>query len=400
MRGATSSSRLIIVFDDYHVIEDPSVNEALSFLIEYLPPQLHLVLLTRDDPLLPLARLRAKGEMNEFRAIHLRFSNAEIDEFLNQIMGLELSKRDIAALEKRTEGWAAGLQLAAISMQGRTDISEFIQSFTGSHHFVIDYLIEEVLAHQPEDRREFLLQTSILDQLTGDLCDAITGKENGQDVLATMERANLFIIPLDNERRWYRYHHLFADLLQQRLRQTQMERLPDLQIKASEWFDRQGMHREAIKHSLAAKDYQRAGTLIESVGIDVMEQGGNSTVSRWLSSLPDQVVKERPYLCVLQAWVMLYSGQIELAESRLQDAENALEIQSHEGDQSGFEIINGLIYTNRAYLTFLKGEHAQTTEYAQKALDELRRRCAIISRPNWNIHGGCLPLSGSASGSL
>ena len=187
--------------------------------------------------------------MNEFRAIHLRFSNAEIDEFLNQIMGLELSKRDIAALEKRTEGWAAGLQLAAISMQGRTDISEFIQSFTGSHHFVIDYLIEEVLAHQPEDRREFLLQTSILDQLTGDLCDAITGKENGQDVLATMERANLFIIPLDNERRWYRYHHLFADLLQQRLRQTQMERLPDLQIKASEWFDRQGMHREAIKHS-------------------------------------------------------------------------------------------------------------------------------------------------------
>jgi LuxR family maltose regulon positive regulatory protein len=368
---AMISNKIVLVIDDYHLIDNQPVHDALVYLLENLPPQLHLVITTREDPPIQISRLRTRGQLNELRAVDLRFSSTETDEFMNQIMGLGLSAKDIAALENRTEGWIAGLQLAAISMQGRSDIPNFIQSFTGSHHFVIDYLVEEVLKHQSEDIRDFLLQTSILDRLTGSLCDAITGQENGQGTLEALERGNLFIIPLDEERHWYRYHHLFGDLLRQRLRQTHKDHLPDLQIKASDWFDRQGRPREAIKHSLAAGDYERAGKLIESVSIDVMEQGGNSTVVRWLSSLPDQVIKDRAYLCVLQAWVLLYSGEIEMAESRLQDAEKALEIQCHEDDGRNPEIINGLIYTNWAYLTFLRGQHDQTIEYAQKALDEL-----------------------------
>jgi LuxR family maltose regulon positive regulatory protein len=375
---AIITEKIVLVLDDYHLIDSQPVHDALNFLLENLPPQLHLVITTREDPPLQISRLRTRGQLNEFRAVHLRFSTVETDEFLNQIMGLGLSTQDIAILEKRTEGWIAGLQLAAISMQGRTDISNFIQSFTGSHHFVIDYLVEEVLKHQPEHIRDFLLQTSILDRLTGPLCDAITNQENGQATLEMLEHSNLFIIRLDSERQWYRYHHLFADLLRQRLRQTQLDNLPDLHIRASEWFDRHGMHREAIKHSLAVKDYEKAGKLIESVGIDFMELGEHSTVVRWISSLPDKVIIRRPFLCVLQAWVMLYSGQIEIAESRLLDAENALEIQSYRDDQRDLETINGLIYSNRAYLAFLKGQHAQTIKCAQKALEELPENTALF----------------------
>ena len=375
---AIITEKIVLVIDDYHLIDNQSVHDALSFLLENLPPQLHLVITTREDPPLQISRLRSRGQLNEFRAVHLRFSTAETEEFLNQIMGLGLSAQDITVLEKRTEGWIAGLQLAAISMQGRTDISNFIQSFTGSHHFVIDYLVEEVLKHQPEHIHDFLLKTSILDRLTGPLCDAITNQENGQATLEMLEHSNLFIIRLDSERQWYRYHHLFADLLRQRLRQTQLDNLPDLHIRASEWFNRQGMHREAIKHSLAVKDYEKAGKLIESVGIDFMELGEHSTVVRWISSLPDKVIIRRPFLCVLQAWVMLYSGQIEIAESRLLDAENALEIQSHRDDQRDLETINGLIYSNRAYLAFLKGQHAQTIKCAQKALEELPENTALF----------------------
>ena len=240
-------------------------------------------------PFCRLASLRAKGELNEFRAIHLRFSIAESDEFLNQKMGLGLSKQDIVALEKRTEGWVAGLQLAAISMQGRTDVSDFIQSFTGSHHFVIDYLIAEVLAHQPEDTRDFLLQTSILDRLTGDLCDAVTGNENGQDMLETMERANLFIIPLDNERQWYRYHHLFSDSLHQRLKQTAQDQEKPLHLKASEWYVQNGFPDQAIEHALQAEHFDRAVRLIEEQADACWKRGEHSKLQYWLETLPRRV---------------------------------------------------------------------------------------------------------------
>jgi LuxR family maltose regulon positive regulatory protein len=211
---AAVPDRIILVLDDYHLIEAQPIHDALTFLLRHLPPQMHLVIATREDPHLPLARLRARGQLTELRATDLRFTSSEAAAFLNQVMGLDLSAEDIAALETRTEGWIAGLQLAAISMQGRKDVTGFIQSFTGSHHFVLDYLIEEVLQQQSESVQTFLLQTAILDRLTGSLCDALAGQDNGQATLEVLEHANLFIVPLDEERRWYRYHHLFASRCQ------------------------------------------------------------------------------------------------------------------------------------------------------------------------------------------
>jgi LuxR family maltose regulon positive regulatory protein len=257
-----TDARCVVILDDYHLIEAKPIDDALAFLLDHLPPPpggMHLVIATRDDPHLPLARLRAQDQLTELRAADLRFTSAETAEFLNQLMGLNLSTEDIAALETRTEGWVVGLQLAAlalqgtISMQGHDDASSLIKSFTGSHRFVLDYLIEEVLNQQPEDIQTFLLQTAILDRLTGSLCDAITGQDNGQQTLEMLEHANLFIVPLDTERHWYRYHHLFADLLRQRLRQTHPEKLTFLHTRAGEWFTHQGLSREAIKHSLAAR---------------------------------------------------------------------------------------------------------------------------------------------------
>ena len=215
----------ILVLDDYHVIDSEPVDHALTFLLDHLPPQMHLVITTREDPSLPLARLRARGQLTELRAADLRFTPAEAAEFLNQMMGLNLSAEDIAALETRTEGWIAGLQLAALSMQGREDIASFIQAFTGSHRFVLDYLVEEVLQHQPEHIRSFLLQTAILDRFCAPLCNAVTEREDGKEMLDVLERSNLFLIPLDDQRQWYRYHHLFADVLQAHLMEAQPDRV-------------------------------------------------------------------------------------------------------------------------------------------------------------------------------
>ena len=211
---------VVLVLDDYHVIESPPIDEALTFFVDHLPPQFRLVIASREDPPLPLARLRARGQLTELRAADLRFTPAEAADFLNQVMGLNLSAADIAALETRTEGWIAGLQLAALSMQGRSDTASFIQAFTGSHRFVLDYLMEEVLQRQPERVRGFLLQTAILDRLSGPLCNAVTGQQDGKAMLETLERGNLFVIPLDDQRQWYRYHHLFAEVLQAHLQEA------------------------------------------------------------------------------------------------------------------------------------------------------------------------------------
>jgi LuxR family maltose regulon positive regulatory protein len=222
---AAVPDKIVVILDDYHLIETRAIHDALGFLLENLPTQLCLVIATREDPFLPLSRLRARGQLAELRAADLRFTYSEAAEFLNQIMGLNLSTADIAALERRTEGWIAGLQLAAISLQGRQDTSQLIKSFSGSYRLVLDYLIEEVLEQQPKSVQEFLLQTSILNQLTGSLCDALTGQDNGQQVLESLDRANLFIVHLDEKRYWYRYHHLFADLLRQRLQQKHPEQI-------------------------------------------------------------------------------------------------------------------------------------------------------------------------------
>ena len=268
----TIPDNFVLVLDDYHVIDSKPVDKALTFLLEHLPPQMHLVIATREDPHLPLARLRARGQLTELRAADLRFTPAEAAEFLNQVMGLNLSAEDIAALETRTEGWIAGLQLAALSMQGHQDAASFIQSFTGSHHFVLDYLVEEVLQQQSESIQTFLLRTSILDRLCGPLCDAVLGspsasgqETSGQETLEYLEHANLFIVPLDDERHWYRYHHLFADVLRMHLMAEQPDQVSALHRRASEWYEHNGSTADAIRHALAAEDFARAADLVELV---------------------------------------------------------------------------------------------------------------------------------------
>jgi LuxR family maltose regulon positive regulatory protein len=349
---AAIPGKIILVLDDYHLIEAQPIHDALTFLLRHLPPHtgpggqcqgMHLVIATREDPPLSLARLRARGQLTELRATDLRFTSSEAAAFLNQVMGLNLSADDIAALERRTEGWIAGLQLAAISMQGRKDVAGFIQSFTGSHRFVLDYLVEEVLGQQFESVQTFMLQTAILDRLNGSLCDAVRfgytetpnrsdgaasskgTADNGQATLEMLERANLFVVPLDDERRWYRYHHLFSDLLRQRLRQTQPEQVSTLHTRASEWYEQNGFIDEAIEHALRAEHYERAAHLIEEYADALWGRGEHARLRRWLEKLPTELVCSKPHLCIFHAWYSFVSGQQEAAEQSLQAAEQALD---------------------------------------------------------------------------
>src|SRR5437868_10112039 len=296
---------------------------------------MHLVIITREDPHLPLARLRARGQLTELRATDLRFTPSEAAGFLNQVMSLTLSAEDIAALERRTEGWITGLQLAAISLKGQQDATSFITSFTGSHHFVLDYLMEEVLGQQSERVQTFLLRTSILDRLTGPLCDAVLmdPSVSGRETLEDLERANLFIIPLGNERRWYRYHHLFADLLRQRLQQSFASSLADaesnvneLHIRASQWYEDNGLEFEAFHHAAAANDIERAERLIEGKGMPLQFRGAMISVLNWLESLPTTILDARPSLWVTYASALTMTGQPNsLVEEKLQAAEAALQ---------------------------------------------------------------------------
>jgi LuxR family transcriptional regulator, maltose regulon positive regulatory protein len=323
----------LLVLDDYHVIDAKPVDQVLTFLLEHQPPKMHLVIATREDPDLPMARLRAQGQLTELRAADLRFNHAEAAGFLNRVMGLTLSGQDIAALETRTEGWIAGLQLAAISMQGHHDAATFIKSFTGSHHFVMDYLVEEVLHQQPERVQAFLLRTSILDRLCGPLCDAVLLDATGQETLEYLERANLFLIPLDDERRWYRYHHLFADLLRQRLGQSiaatagtgdAESHLNELHIRASQWYEENGLQMEAFQHAAAANDIERAERLIDGKGIPLHFSGGVTPILDWLESLPDEVRNARPSLWWRHAAMLLINGQTAGVAEKLQAAEAAI----------------------------------------------------------------------------
>ncbi|HQI84432.1 MAG TPA: LuxR C-terminal-related transcriptional regulator [Anaerolineae bacterium] len=325
---ATLLNNFILVLDDYHVIDSQPVDQALVFLLEHLPPQMHLVIATREDPSLPLARLRARNQLTELRAADLRFTPAEAAEFLNQVMGLNLAAEDIAALETRTEGWIAGLQLAAISMQGHRDVASFIKSFTGSHRFVLDYLIEEVLQQQPESIQTFLLRTSILERMCGPLCDAVVRDPavSGQETLEYLEHANLFIVPLDHERHWYRYHHLFGDLLRKRLGQSlTSEDIAGLHIRASEWYEDQGLDIEAFQHAAAANDIERAERLMEGWGMPLHFRGAVNAILAWLASLPESVLDTRPLLRVRLATMALTAGQTTGVDEKIQAAEKALQ---------------------------------------------------------------------------
>src|SRR5215207_6391928 len=310
----------VLVLDDYHLIESATIHEALAFLIDHLPPRMHLIITTRADPPLPLPRLRAHGELNELRADDLRFTPEEAATFLNQVMGLELKADDIAELEGRTEGWIAGLQMAALAMRDHTDVPGFIAAFTGSNRYVVDYLAEEVLARQPEELRTFLLRISILDRMCAPLCNAVAGHTDGQTMLERLEHANLFLVPLDDERQWYRYHHLFADVLRQRLSQTQADLVLELHRRASTWLEGEGLVAEAIHHALAAQDWKLAIRLIEASGMAVVLSQQVQTMLGWIDELPEDLIRERPGLCTIHAIALVFLNRPDAAEARLQQA--------------------------------------------------------------------------------
>ena len=335
----------VIVLDDYHVIDSKTVDSVLVFLIEHIPPQMHLLITTREDPHLPLARLRARNQLTELRAVDLRFMPSEAAEFLNHIIGLNLSVDDITALDRRTEGWIAGLQLAAISMQGNPDVDGFIKSFTGSHRFVMDYLLEEVLHRQPADIQSFLLSTSILDRLSGPLCKSVMGptETSGQDFLEYLDRANLFIVPLDSQRHWFRYHHLFGDLLLQRLQRSATlstkndgPTIAELHRRASKWYEQNGLAADAIRHALAAKDFERAATLIELTVPAMRRNRQEVTIVElgWLKALPEELIQSRPVLCIAYAYALFGGGKSEATEVWLRKAEQWLDTLTKQDRQT------------------------------------------------------------------
>ena len=314
-----------IVLDDYHLIKTQSIHEALTFLLDHQPPQMHVILTTRADPPLPIARLRARDQLTELRADDLRFTRDEAAMFLNEVMGLRLSADNIAMLDSRTEGWIAGLQLAALSMQGREDVSGFVQAFSGSHRHVLTYLAEEVLEQSPEGTLSFLLQTSILDRLCGPLCDAVLGGNESQTLLQKLEQANLFIVPLDDKGKWYRYHHLFAEVLQSRLQQTQPDLISELHCRASHWFEQNGLNAEAIEHALGGKDWIHAMNLIDANLENIQLRGEVATALRWLGALPDEAIHARPIMGLAHAWLLVLGNDLKTVERRLGSVEQALQ---------------------------------------------------------------------------
>ncbi len=376
----TMSRDFVLVLDDYHVLDSQEIDAALAFLIENMPPLMHLVITTREDPRLPLARWRARGQLTELRAADLRFTPDEAAAFLNQALGTTLSSADVAMLEARTEGWIAGLQLAAISLQGHRDIGEFIQSFSGSHHFVLDYLVEEVLSRQPQPIHDFLLKTSILNRMCAPLCDAVLqdAEHPAQTILEAIRQANLFLVPLDNERQWFRYHHLFADLLRKRLSQSTNAEINTLHIRASIWYEQHGLRSEAIHHALIAADFGRAAAMIER------EWGATHSVTlqsraqkTWMQALPDAVFHNRPVLSAGYGWVLLDFGELDAADARLCDAERWLVAEAQTDnttsemivvDQAAFQQLPATIAAARTYHALATGDIANTIHHGQRVL--------------------------------
>ncbi len=355
----TAPGELALVLDDYHLIAAQPVHDALTFLLDHLPSPMHLVIATRADPPLPLALRRARGELLELRQDDLCFMPDETTAFLNEAMRLGLKADDIAALAARTEGWIAGLQMAAASLQGHEDAPAFIRAFTGSNRHILDYLVEQVLQRQTQQAQTFLIQTSILDRLTGSLCEALTGQNNGQATLEWLERANLFIVPLDDERKWYRYHRLFADLLQKRLGETYPELTPVLHLRASRWHEQNGLMAEAIDHALAAKDFERAAQLIEQVAEIMLGRSESAALLKWINALPEAHVRARPLLCVYHAWVLLLGG------SPLEAVEAPLTHLEENGPASSKAL------PVKAFVAYYRGDPARAAALSQRALEQL-----------------------------
>jgi len=363
----------VLVLDDYHEIASRSVHESLAFLVDHLPPQAHLVLATRVDPPLPLARLRVRGQLNELRAADLRFTTHEATAFFNDIMELGLTTDNVEALESLTEGWIASIRMAALSMKGCENIPSFIADFAGTHRHVMDYLVEEVLGRQKASVQQFLVRTSVLDRLCTPLCNAVTGTDNGEEMLDHLQSANLFVIPLDQSRKWFRYHHLFSDLLRDRLQKTQADRIPVLHRRASEWFKREGLTSEAIQHALAAKDLDGAADLIESVAVPLISSGKISVPQAWLEKLPEEVILSRPWLCIGLANVRAARGQLAGVQPLVQAAESALSHAHAEGtgqDAEAERRIRNHLTSLRIPLALARGDTGETIRLCHEALDQ------------------------------
>ena len=363
-----------LVLDDYHLVTNQDIGRGLSFLVEHLPPHVHVVLSTRADPDLPLARWRVRGELAEIRAADLRFSSEEAAAYLDEATGVSLSAEQVRALEDRTEGWIAALQLAAISLQGRDDVGAFIAGFTGDDRYVFDYLVEEVLAHQPQPVRDFLLGSAVLDRLTGALCDAVLTRDDSGAMLQTLERANLFLVALDDRREWYRYHQLFADVLQARLTGEQPELVPVLHRRASQWYEEHDQVDAAIGHALSARDFDRAAFLVEVAVPEIRRHRQEAKVNSWLTALPDDTVRRSPLLSVFAAAMSLIAGDLDSVSPMLDDAERALADAAAGGvtpwpDTEEQRTLPATIAIYRASLAQARGDVSGTARHAQDALD-------------------------------
>ena len=362
------SHDVILVLEDYHLVDSPEVHHDVALLVDRLPPHVQLVIATRTDPHLPLARLRARGDLVEIRAADLRFTADEAAAYLTDAMGLTLTNHEVAALEGRTEGWIVALQLAALSLQGRQDPAGFIENFAGDDRFVVDYLVEEVLQLQPERVRSFLLRTSILPRLTGPLCDALTGDDDGGTMLEALERSNLFVVPLDDQRRWYRYHHLFADMLAARLRNEAPGTIPSLHRRASDWYEREGDLLAAVRHALLCEDPTRVAELVELAAPAMFRDRQEATVRGWLDALPDDMIRARPALAIHFIGAHVVSGDFDGIESYLDSAERALAEFSGPRDEI-LRTIPGMVFAYRAAIAQSRGDVAGAATHAHRALE-------------------------------
>jgi LuxR family transcriptional regulator, maltose regulon positive regulatory protein len=359
---------LTLVLDDYQLIESSSIHEGLAFLLEHLPSQLRLIMTTRSDPPFPLARMRVRGELLELRNTDLRFSPPQIASFFADVMGLTLTTDEITALDSRVEGWIAGLQLAGLALQGKSNPSEFIASFAGDHHYVLDYLGDEILDRLPDTMQKFLLQTSVLERLNAELCDMVNGVGESYKVLEYLDRHHFFVVALDDKRQWYRYHRLFADFLQARLRLKYPNRLEALHQKASQWFEQKGLQAEAISHALAAQDYERAAELVEGIAeLLIWRRAEHNTLLSWLSVLPEPVMQSYPRLYLYHAWVLHLTNQMSAAQERIHDAENALK----QTVGSPEPLLAGMLAAVHSTLTGLQHQFPETLRLSRNALELL-----------------------------
>ena len=390
---AALDSDIVLVLDDLHVLERREIHDALARVIDRAPPRLHLVITTRADPPLPLARLRARGELVELRATDLRFTGDEATAYLNGAMSLELSGSAIQVLEARTEGWIAALQLAALSVHGRADVASFVESFAGDDRYIVDYLADEVLARQPAEIRRFLLQTSILDRLTGSLCDAVTGATDGRAMLERIERDNLFLVALDDQRRWYRYHHLFADVLRIRLLDDDAGTVSELHRRAADWFEAHGERPDAIRHALAAGDPDRAATLVELALPETRTGRAEGTLRRWLEALPDHVVGDRPMLAAAFAGALMQTGEFARVPDLL-DASAAAIARDVEGPAEVADV--AARRRLRSELAMLRAGYARITGDLPATVAHARDALELAAPDDYHPRGGAASLLGLA----